>query len=160
MKLSLSRRSSAVLAFALAFLAMLLGPSAVQASEADLRIPNLADPSITFLGLTGYTLLLWGLLICLAGLVFGFVIYGQLKRLPVHKSMLEVSELIYATCKTYLWTQIRFILLLELFIGAVIFIYFTFLAEYHTDGAEAAGAVAGEAINRGYPIGKVLIILL
>ncbi len=137
---------------------LLLAPAPALASEASLRIPDLNQPNVTFMGLTGHTLLMWGLLICLAGLVFGVVIYGQLKRLPVHKSMLEVSELIYATCKTYLWNQIRFILLLELFIGSVIFIYFYFLAPYHGDQPVTAAA-AGE-IHRGYPLGSVLIILL
>ena len=63
-------------------------------------------------------MLQWGLLVCLLGLVFGLVIYSQLKNLPVHRSMLEVSELIYETCKTYLLTQGKFILILWVFIGA------------------------------------------
>ena len=53
------------------------------------------------------------------GLVFGLVIFTQLKNLPVHRSMLEISELIYETCKTYLITQGKFILLLEVFIGVI-----------------------------------------
>ena len=91
-----------------------------------------------FLGgfLTGYSLLLLGLLICAAGLVFGLVFYRQLKNLPVHRSMLEVSELIYATCKTYLLTQGKFILLLWVFIAAVIVAYFGFLS---TDGPPRRG---------------------
>ena len=159
------QRVRAVLVFAALGLMALLSPATAFASEASLKIPDLAGPEVRFMGMTGYSLLLWGLLICVAGLVFGVVIYGQLKRLPVHRSMLEVSELIYATCKTYLFTQLRFILLLELFIGAVIFIYFFFLAPYegHVEAgaaaAEAVGGVATEA-HRGYPIGNVLIILL
>ncbi len=82
-----------------------------------------------FLGglINGSNLLMVGLLICAAGLVFGLVFYRQLKNLPVHRSMLEVSELIYATCKTYLFNQGKFILLLWLFIAAVIVAYFGFL---------------------------------
>jgi len=91
-------------------------------SEIDLVIPDLA--SVSFLGVDGHTLLLFGLGVCVLGLVFGLVIYGQLKNLPVHRSMLEISELIYETCKTYLITQGRFILILWLFIGAIMVIYF------------------------------------
>jgi hypothetical protein len=71
-----------------------------------------------------------GLVVCLLGLVFGLVIYKQLKNLPVHPSMLEISELIYETCKTYLVTQGKFILLLEIFIGAIIVLYFGVLLHF------------------------------
>ncbi len=89
------------------------------------RLPNLH--SVVFHGVPGDTLLMCGLVICVAGLLFGLAIYRHLKQLPVHKSMLEVSELIYETCKTYLKTQIKFILILELFIAAIIILYFGFL---------------------------------
>ncbi len=91
-------------------------------------MPDLA--SVSFLGMTGHTLLLLGLLVCAAGLLFGLVIYKQLKDLPVHSSMLEVSELIYETCKTYLLTQGKFLLILEIFIGFVITLYFGVLMHY------------------------------
>jgi len=81
-----------------------------------------------------------GLGVCALGMIFGLVIYMQLKNAPVHKAMLEISELIYATCKTYLLTQIKFILLLELFVGTIMAIYF--------------GAILH------FPIGRVVIILL
>src|SRR5688572_32985630 len=68
--------------------------------EANLVLPDLS--SVEFLGFSGSTLLMAGLVVCGLGLVFGLVIYSQLKRLPVHRSMLEISELIYETCKTYL----------------------------------------------------------
>jgi K(+)-stimulated pyrophosphate-energized sodium pump len=109
--------------------AVALAPQAEPAahkSEIDLMMPDLS--SVHFLGLPGNQLLMGGLLICVLGLVFGLVIYGRLKNLPVHKSMLEISELIYVTCKTYLMTQIKFIVVLELFIGTVMVIYFGFLA--------------------------------
>ena len=96
--------------------------------EANLVIPDLDQ--VEFLGIPGRTLLMSGLVVCALGLLFGLVIYGQLKRLPVHQSMLEISELIYETCKTYLITQGKFILLLELFIGAVIFLYFKVLLDF------------------------------
>ena len=70
---------------------------------------------------------MWGLLVCLFGLVFGVFQFAQLRKLPVHKSMLEISELIYETCKTYLITQGKFILVLEVLIGAVMVVYFGFL---------------------------------
>ncbi len=84
--------------------------------------------SVQFLGMDGHTLLTWGLLFCLGGLIFGLVIYVQLKKSAVHKSMLEVSELIYETCKTYLVTQGKFIALLWVFIAIVIGLYFGILA--------------------------------
>src|SRR5687768_16530298 len=95
--------------------------------EANLIIPDLG--SVEFLGVPGNTLLTAGLVVCALGLLFGLVIYGQLKRLPVHESMREISELIYETCKTYLTTQGKFILLLEIFIGFVILLYFGFLVD-------------------------------
>lgn len=104
----------------------LLLTSVARASEADLILPDLA--SQTFLnGINGHNLLLWGGLVAVFGLVFGARQYVQLRDLPVHKSMLEISELIYATCKTYLFTQGKFILLLEVFIGAIMVVYFGFL---------------------------------
>ena len=87
--------------------------------------------SETFLGgITGRSLLEIGLLVCLAGAGFGLFMFARLRNLPVHQSMRDVSELIYETCKTYLTTQGKFILLLELFIGAVMVIYFGWLRHY------------------------------
>ncbi len=77
-------------------------------------------------------LLLYGLVVCAFGLLFGLAIYRQLKDLPVHRSMREISELIYETCKTYLVTQGKFLVVLWLFIGAIIAIYFGFLQHYAT----------------------------
>ena len=95
-------------------------------SEANLVLPNLNDGSLaTFLGgVTGWTLLSYGLLICVGGLIFGAVIYGRIRRLPVHRSMAEVSELIYETCKTYMITQGKFLLILEAFIAVIMVAYF------------------------------------
>ena len=96
--------------------------------EANLILPNL-DQATFFGGIGGRTLLKWGLLICAGGMLFGLMIYQQLRNLPVHAAMLEISELIYETCKTYLITQGKFLALLELFIGAVIVIYFGVLQQ-------------------------------
>ncbi|MBK6695617.1 MAG: sodium-translocating pyrophosphatase [Myxococcales bacterium] len=93
--------------------------------EANLIVPKLNDPTIaSFFGMPGSSLLYMGLGVCALGVAFGLVIFSQLKNAPVHKSMLEVSELIYATCKTYLMTQMKFILILEAFIGLVVAIYY------------------------------------
>jgi K(+)-stimulated pyrophosphate-energized sodium pump len=81
-----------------------------------------------FFGLNGHQLLSIGLLFCVGGLLFGLTIYVQLKNLPVHRSMREMSELIYETCKTYLVTQGKFILLLWIFIAVIISLYFGVLA--------------------------------
>jgi K(+)-stimulated pyrophosphate-energized sodium pump len=96
--------------------------------EANIRIPDLSQSE--FLGVGGRTLLTGGLGICVLGLIFGLVIYSQLKNLPVHESMREISELIYETCKTYLITQGKFILILEAFIGVIIVLYFGVLLHF------------------------------
>jgi len=110
-------------------------PQAAAGGEANLLIPDLG--SVLFLGVPGSTLLMGGLAVCALGLLFGLVIYSQLKRLPVHESMREISELIYETCKTYLTTQGKFILLLWVFIGSIVAVYFGTLAAT----TDASGAV-------------------
>src|SRR5438552_3509914 len=95
------------------------------AGEAGLRVPDLGQ--VAFGGVSGRALLMWGLVVCALGLVFGMVIFSQLKNLPVHSSMREISELIYETCKTYLVTQGKFLLILEAFIALVILFYFGLL---------------------------------
>jgi K(+)-stimulated pyrophosphate-energized sodium pump len=106
--------------------------------EANLVLPDLDQ--VSFRGMSSRTLLMSGLGVCALGLIFGLVIYSQVRRLPAHRSMLEISELIYETCKTYLITQGRFILILELFIGTIIALYFGALLKF--------------------PLVKLLIILL
>ena len=96
--------------------------------EASLVLPDLSTE--TFLGINGHSLLMWGLLVCLLGLAFGMTIFRRLRAMPVHRSMLEVSELIYETCKTYLVTQGKFILLLEVFIGVIMIFYFGVLQQF------------------------------
>jgi K(+)-stimulated pyrophosphate-energized sodium pump len=106
----------------LAAMALLLCGTSAFASESDLILPDLS--SQTFNGVDGRTLLMGGMVVCALGFAFGLVIYNQLNKLPVHRSMREISELIYETCKTYLVTQIKFILLLEVLIGAIMVLYF------------------------------------
>src|SRR4029077_7094395 len=86
---------------------------------ANLKLPDLS--LVRFLGnIDGHKLLMFGLLFCVFGLIFGLAIYSRLKNLPVHRSMLSISDLIYETCKTYLITQGKFLLLLEIFIAVII----------------------------------------
>ncbi|HJU88844.1 MAG TPA: sodium-translocating pyrophosphatase [Gemmatimonadaceae bacterium] len=118
--------------------------------EASLVLPDLA--SVSFLGISGRSLLMYGLLICALGLLFGLMIYSRLKRLPVHQSMREISELIYETCKTYLITQGKFILVLWVFIGLIVTVYFGWLTA-------AVDPVTGN-VTRGFPPVKVAVILL
>src|SRR5205809_5383255 len=91
-------------------------------SEKDLVLPDFS--AVHFLGLEGSKLLSAGIVVCLLGMVFGLVVYGQLKKMPVHKSMREISELIYETCKTYLFTQGKFIGILWAFIATIMVVYF------------------------------------
>jgi K(+)-stimulated pyrophosphate-energized sodium pump len=114
----------------------LLGAASTLADEAGgeaaLKLPDLSQ--VTFLGIDGHKLLLFGIVICIFGLGFGLAIYSHLKNLPVHKSMLDVSELIYETCKTYLITQGKFLMILWVFIAVVIVMYFGWLAPVHPVG--------------------------
>jgi K(+)-stimulated pyrophosphate-energized sodium pump len=96
--------------------------------EAALKLPDLS--SVSFLGVNGHSLLSIGLLFCVFGLGFGLVIFMRLKNLPVHRSMREISELIYETCKTYLITQGKFLMLLWAFIAAIIVLYFGVLRHF------------------------------
>jgi len=115
------------------------GASTHQAGgEANLVLPDLSTTHM--LGTDGRTLLMGGLVVCLLGLAFALVSFSQLNKMPVHKSMLEISELIYETCKTYLITQGKFILLLELFIGVIMVLYY--------------------GVFVGFPAVKVVVILL
>jgi K(+)-stimulated pyrophosphate-energized sodium pump len=117
-----------------AAVSLLLIPAPAQAQqhsggEASLVLPDLAQA--TFLGNTdGRSLLMIGIVVSLLGFVFGLIIYKQLQNMPVHESMREISELIYETCKTYLTTQGKFLMILEIFIGAIIIFYFGFLQHF------------------------------
>src|ERR1700690_1356690 len=117
---------------AITLMALTLGTSAAWAQptepggEAALKLPDLSQ--VTFLGIDGHKLLMIGLIFCVFGLGFGLAIYMRLKNLPVHRAMLEISELIYETCKTYLLTQGKFLMLLWVFIAVVIVLYFGVLS--------------------------------
>jgi K(+)-stimulated pyrophosphate-energized sodium pump len=142
-----ARRLSSLfrLATPLLLLVLLAIPALAQSAEhhvggeANLVLPDL--DMATFLGgIGGRSLLMVGLGVSFLGLMFGLLIYTRLKNMPVHESMLEVSELIYETCKTYLQTQGKFLLLLECFIGVIMIFYF--------------------GVLQSFPIFKVVIIVL
>src|SRR5512143_1982697 len=108
---------------AMAALVLVLLATAANASEAELVIPDLAK--VCFLGMNGHNLLLGGLVICVLGIGFSLVQFSQIRSLPVHKSMLEISELIWETCKTYLIQQGKFLAILWVFIAAIMVWYFS-----------------------------------
>jgi K(+)-stimulated pyrophosphate-energized sodium pump len=117
---------------AAAFLILVTGAAAAAqeaGGEAALKVPDLSQ--VTFLGIDGHKLLLFGIVFCVFGLIFGLAIYSRLKGMAVHKSMRDISELIYETCKTYLFTQGKFLVFLWLFIAVVIVLYFGVLAPVH-----------------------------
>src|ERR1041384_7709477 len=97
-----------VVSFAAAMVPLLLCATALAAPEEIKGEMNLVLPNfdtVQFGSMSGRLLLMGGLVVCALGLLFGMIIYDQLKKLPVHKSMKDISELIYETCKTYLWRQ-------------------------------------------------------
>jgi K(+)-stimulated pyrophosphate-energized sodium pump len=105
------------------------GEPAVHGGEASLALPDLGAVTVMG-GVSGRALLGVGLLVCVLGLAFGAGSYVQLRRLPVHAAMREISELIYSTCRTYLVKQGRFLLLLWVFIAAVIVVYYKLLVGF------------------------------
>jgi K(+)-stimulated pyrophosphate-energized sodium pump len=119
-----TRKISALVALLLLSAPALFAKAAEEAAggEANLKLPDLSQ--VSFLGIDGHKLLLYGIIICVFGLLFGLTIFTRLKNMEVHRSMREISELIYETCKTYLLTQGKFLLLLEIFIAVVIVLYF------------------------------------
>jgi K(+)-stimulated pyrophosphate-energized sodium pump len=105
--------------------------------EVNIHLPDLHQGS--FLGFTGHQILLSGLVVCVLGLLFGAWTYSNVRKLPVHRAMADISELIYETCKAYLIQQGKLLLILELFIGFVIVTYFALI---------------------GFPLYRIAIILL
>src|ERR1700740_576012 len=126
----MAMKISAVVALLTVGAAAAFGQPAGEAAggEASLKLPDLSQVSFFNGAIDGHKLLLIGIVFCLFGLGFGMAIYMRLKNLPVHRSMREISELIYETCKTYLVTQGKFILLLWVFIAVIISAYFGWLS--------------------------------
>jgi len=127
--------------------ALAAGSQALAKSEADIRMPDLGSQS--FLGMPGDTLLMIGILICFAGLGFGWIVYSRLKRMPIHPAMSEVSGLIYETCKTYMITQGKFLILLWAFIAVIIAIYF----------GKFAKTEVSPGVFEAFGVGRVAIII-
>jgi K(+)-stimulated pyrophosphate-energized sodium pump len=124
----------------LSFVSLALGAGMARAGEADLQLPDLSSVSFAGMGgMSGRSLLLVGLGVCVFGLLFGMAQFVQLRKMKVHRSMKDISDLIYETCKTYLITQGKFILILELLVGIIMGVYFGYL--------------------RGFSFGKVALIL-
>ncbi|HEV3315548.1 MAG TPA: sodium-translocating pyrophosphatase [Candidatus Angelobacter sp.] len=107
-------------------------PSHEAGGEGNLKLPDMSSVSFLNNSIDGHKLLAIGIIFCFLGGLFGLVIYIQLKNMPVHRTMREISELIYETCKTYLTTQGKFILILEAFIAVIIVLYFGLLLKYET----------------------------
>ncbi|HTZ83844.1 MAG TPA: sodium-translocating pyrophosphatase [Candidatus Acidoferrales bacterium] len=103
-------------------------PAGEPGGEASLKLPDLSSVNFFNGAINGHKLLLFGIIFCILGLLFGLAIYMRLKNLPVHRSMREISDLIYETCKTYLLTQGKFILFLWVFVAVIIGAYFGLLA--------------------------------
>ncbi|HEV8598333.1 MAG TPA: sodium-translocating pyrophosphatase [Gemmatimonadales bacterium] len=145
------RRAVCLLAALVAFPSLVraqAAPAAAHGGEANLVVPDLASQQ--FLGMSGRSLLMTGLVVCALGLLFGLIIYSQLRNMRVHEAMREMSELIYETCKTYLIQQGKFLAILWVFIGAVTAVYFGTLA--------STVDAAGNPVH-GFPPAKVAIIL-
>src|ERR1035437_2522036 len=125
----MTRTGSVLRALIALFVLALSAPLMAQetgAGEANLKLPSLS--AVNFLGgISGSSLLMGGMVVSFLGFIFGLIIYVRLRNMPVHDSMREVSELIYETCKTYLATQGKFLVLLECLIAVIIVFYFGLL---------------------------------
>lgn len=123
--LALKKIGNAAAAVLLVMLALMQG---AYASEIDLKVPSLdVGYNIWGYAITGSQILVYGIGICVLGMVFGFYEFVRIKKMPAHESMLKISNLIYETCKTYMKQQAKLLLLLEIFIAACIFYYFFYL---------------------------------
>ncbi len=143
---SLKRGPSIVSGGVFFLMTLFLAPASIFASEAELKLPDLSKVRFLHDSVDGKTLLFLGMIVCAIGLLFGFIQYIQIRNLAVHKSMREISELIYETCKTYLLGQGRFLMILWVFIAAIMIYYFGWLVK------------TGEGTH-GFSTGKILLIL-
>ncbi len=102
------------------------GMTQAYAGEADIKIPDLSTVQFNVFGIqiSGLMLMYCGIFVCLIGAAFGLVQYIQTKNLPVHDSMRNVSNIIWETCKTYLFQQGKFLVVLWVLIAACIIYYF------------------------------------
>jgi len=113
-------------------LVFLLFPVLSVASEADINVPSMRESVFPKLGgVNGWDLLFYGLIFVILGWAFGIWQYSRINKIPVHKSMLHVSNIIYQTCKTYLVQQGKFLLILFGIVAAAVFYYFFGLSHMH-----------------------------
>ncbi len=140
-----TRLSGATALAALATLATFLTPNAARASESDIKIPDLSTVSFLNGALNGTTVLMIGLAVCVAGVLYGWLQYVQTKNLPVHASMSAVSQIIWETCKTYLWQQGKFLALLWVLIAVCMTYYFSVLS--HAPAAHVALILAASVLG-------------
>src|SRR3989441_3862744 len=145
--MSILRRNLAAFAF------LTCATATTFAGEADIKIPDLTKVKFDGLnGISGLALMHLGILICAVGAVFGLVQYKQTRALPVHDSMSNVSNIIWETCKTYLFTQGKFLAILWALIATCMVYYFGFLTE-HKDAS-------GQPIAAGHVAFNVVVVLL
>ena len=115
----------------LSLLAFGMTAGLARAGEADLKLPDLSSVSFTGAGgMNGRNILLMGILVCAFGLLFGAVQFVQLRKMKVHRSMKDISDLIYETCKTYLITQGKFIMVLWALVAIIMGVYFGYLRHF------------------------------
>ncbi|MDA0577416.1 MAG: sodium-translocating pyrophosphatase, partial [Verrucomicrobia bacterium] len=148
-----ARRFVSARSFLVALAPLVLCAIGASAGEADIKLPDLSQ--VTFAGLggiSGHALMYMGIVICAIGAAFGVIQYNQTKALPVHESMAKVSHTIWETCKTYLFTQGKFLAILWLLIAASMIYYFGFLTAHHD--------ALGNPLPTGHVVFNVAVILL
>ena len=139
----------------MAFIVMMVTATPAVADDTDLALPNLYRP-LPGLGISGGLLLWIGVLVCLAGIGFGLYLLFKIRALPVHKSMKDVSELIYKTCKTYMITQGKFLAILWILVATIMVVYFGFLSGHHVKGGEDISTILRVVIIIAFSIVGVL----
>ncbi len=149
------RRLFFILSALVTFIIMMATATPALADDSDLVLPNLYRP-LPGLGISCGLLLWIGFAICLAGIGFGLHHFRSIRALPVHKSMKDVSELIYKTCKTYMITQGKFLAILWIPIATIMVVYFGFLSGHHVKGGEDISTVLRVAIIIAFSIVGVL----
>ncbi len=126
-------------------LALAATASPALASEADIKIPDLRSVSFLNGALSGMSVLMIGLVVCALGVAYGWMQYLQTKRLPVHKSMAAVSQIIWETCKTYLFQQGKFLAVLWVLIAICMTYYFGVLS--HNSASHVALILAASVLG-------------
>ncbi|MBA4418346.1 MAG: sodium-translocating pyrophosphatase [Syntrophus sp. (in: bacteria)] len=126
---------------------LFLSASRVFAGEADIKLPDLSQTKFVVFGseMSGLSIMYFGLFVCIIGLIFAFIQYKQTDKLPAHKSMLAVSEIIWETCKSYLAQQGKFLVGLWVLIAICMIYYFMGLS--HTPFGEMLLILAASVLG-------------